>query len=115
MNSREKGCRGERDFRDVLNAFFGRDCARRSAQYCGKSGEASDVICTILNGVHFEVKRTEKGNPYVWYEQACRDAAPTGKLPIVAHKRNREPWLGVMAMDDLLNLLEKAGYVTTGG
>lgn len=70
MNSRSKGCRGEREFRDVLRAAGFE--ARRGQQYSG-GGDSPDVISNVP-GVHWEVKRVEAGNPYVWLAQAIRDA-----------------------------------------
>ena len=42
MNSRDKGKRGELELVKLLKAS-GYE-ARRTAQYCGKSGEAADVV-----------------------------------------------------------------------
>ena len=109
MNSRAKGCRGEREFRDVLReAGFLK--ARRTAQYCGSSGDASDVTCPELPSIHFEVKRAQSGNPYLWLEQATRDAG-LSKLPVVAHKRNGRRWIAILRMDDLLSILKETDRV----
>lgn len=97
--SRDKGKRGERDW-----ALFcrgqGYDC-RRTSQYCGKSGDASDVVG--LPGIHIEVKRTERLDLYGAVFQAQRDAMP-GALPIVAHRRNDREWLVVMSAEDWFEL-----------
>lgn len=97
--SRDKGKRGER----MWAAFCGRqgyEC-RRTAQYCGKTGEAADVVG--LPGIHQEVKRVERLNIVDAVDQARRDARP-GEIPIVAHKRNRCDWLVTMRADDWLTL-----------
>lgn len=118
MNSRAKGCRGEREFRDVLReAGFCK--SYRTQQYSGKTGLASDVTCPELPSIHFEVKRVEAGNPYVWMDQANRDRGTymlpvIGKVfqtPVVAHKRNGEPWMAILSMDDLLTLLKETNRV----
>lgn len=107
MNSRQKGCRGEREWRDQLrNAGF--DGARRGQQYAGGT-DSPDVVCPEIPKVHFEVKRVEAGNPYVWMTQAIRDAK--GKVPVVAHKRNHCEWLVVMRADDFLDLIRDSDWV----
>jgi hypothetical protein len=99
MNSREKGKRGERQWRDVLraNGF----AARRGQQFCGSS-ESPDVVCDELWWIHFEVKVVERLNIEDAMDQARRDAAnggmanpkwQMGKVPVVPHKRNFRPWL----------------------
>lgn len=109
-NSRAKGKRGELEFARVLqNAGYH---ARRGQQFKGGAG-SPDVICDELSGYHFEVKRTQAGNPYKWLAQAINDAGP-GKTPIVAHRRNGDKWIAVLAMDDLLELIGLAAN-TDGG
>lgn len=92
---------GEREFAAVLKAA-GFD-ARRGQQFHGGAG-SPDVVCTDLPGVHFEVKRVQSGNPYIWFEQATKDAGPL-KMPVVAHRKNGKEWLAILSMDDLLVLL----------
>lgn len=104
MNSRSKGCRGEREFRDVLRAHGFE--ARRGQQFAG-GGDSPDVISNVP-GVHWEVKRVEAGNPYNWLAQAIADAGD--KTPIVAHKRNRKDWICVLRAEDLITLLKKGGH-----
>ena len=60
MNSREKGKRGERRWRDVLRAA-GFQKAHRGVQYSGGS-DSPDVACPELPGIHFEVKAVEALN-----------------------------------------------------
>ena len=99
LNSRRKGARGERDFAKVLQAK--QIEARRGQQFAG-GGDSPDVVTNLTN-VHFEVKYTKAGNLYDWRRQAERDGK--GKLAIVAHRRNRQPWVAIVDMHDLLDLL----------
>jgi len=57
VNSREKGCRGERKAAAVLNAVLG-TAFRRGVQHAG--GPDSPDITGALPGVHFAVKRAER-------------------------------------------------------
>ena len=97
--SRDKGRRGELHWAAFCSQQ-GYEC-RRTAQYCGKTGEASDVVG--LPGIHQEVKRVERLNIVEAVDQAHRDARP-GEIPIVAHKRNRCEWLVTMRADDWFTL-----------
>jgi hypothetical protein len=98
INSRSKGKRGE-----LEAAKFLRERgvpARRGQQF--KGGGDSPDVASAWDDVHIEVKRVEIGNPYLWLEQAIRDAGP--KLPIVMHKRNLRDWIVVMRAEDFIQL-----------
>jgi hypothetical protein len=104
MNSREKGKRGERQWRDELRAA-GYE-ARRGQQFCGLP-ESPDVVCDALPWIHFEVKAVEKLNIWDAMAQAWRDAHVTAnkKVPIVAHKRSCRPWLVTMEAETFFRML----------
>lgn len=109
MNSREKGKRGELEWARLCREH-GYAC-RRTAQYCGNTGDASDVVG--LPGIHQEVKRVERLNLEDAVCQAVHDCA--GEIPIVAHRRNHHDWLVTMRAEDWFRLYrefecnEKAG------
>lgn len=103
MNSRAKGCRGERELAAVFREH-GFD-SRRCQQYCGLNGDA-DVIG--LPGIHVECKRVERLNIYEAMQQAERDAGE-GETPAVFHRRNRESWLVTMTLDDFMKLYKAGG------
>lgn len=105
MNSRAKGCRGEREWRDILRSH-GFTNARRGQQFAGGS-DSPDVVCPELPDIHFEVKRVQTGNPYKWMAQAIRDAGD--KIPVVAHRRNGCEWLTITRAADFIDLLKRAG------
>ena len=102
VNSKQKGARFER----LLASKFrehGYD-ARRTAQYCGNTGDASDVVG--LPGLHIEAKHQEAMRLYEWMAQAKRDAKAGGenRLPAVFHKKNNAAILVTMELDDFMNL-----------
>ena len=101
INSRTKGKVGELEFAHLLTDHGFE--AIRGQQHAGGT-DSPDVRCAGLPDVHFEVKRTQKGNPYVWLAQAIRDAGP-GKMPIVAHRKNGKPWIAILPMEDLMRVL----------
>lgn len=98
INSRDKGARFER----ALAAHFRANGynARRTAQYCGNTGDASDV--TGLPGIHIEAKHCEQMRLYEWMAQAKRDAEAGGgnALPAVFHRKNHAEILVTMTIDD---------------
>ena len=100
MNSREKGKRGERQWRDELRANG--YAARRGQQFSG-SPESPDVICDQLRWVHFEVKAVERLNIEDAMEQARRDAGE--KVPLVAHRRSFRRWLVTMDAETFFQFL----------
>jgi hypothetical protein len=100
MNSRQKGKRGERQWRDELRAN-GYD-ARRGQQFCG-SPDSPDVICDALPWLHCEVKCVERLNIEDAMAQSRRDAGV--KVPIVAHKRNFRSWLVTMDAETFFRLV----------
>lgn len=104
INSRAKGARGEREFRDWL--IERGHTARRGQQYSG-GNESPDVVSDLDAIVHWEVKRTETCQPYAYLAQAMEDAEVT-QIPVVVHKQSHKEWIAIVRADDLLKLIEKA-------
>jgi hypothetical protein len=108
MNSRQKGKRVERLWRDQLReAGFLKSF--RGQQYCGAAGNA-DVVCPELPSLHFEVKGVQNLNVLAAMKQAINDAGK--KTPVVAHKKNGEPWLVTMLAADWLRLVRDSDWVS---
>jgi len=103
INSKQKGARFER----LLASKFrehGFD-ARRTAQYCGNTGDASDVVG--LPGIHIEAKHVEKLNIYDAVNQAKRDSANSDDIPIVFHKKNNHEILVTMQFESFMKLYKE--------
>ena len=100
MNSRAKGARGERLWRDELRAQG--FTARRGQQFSG-SPDSPDVVCEELKELHQEVKFVQSLNLDKACEQAERDSR--GKRWIVAHKKNNKAWKVTMPSDLFFALL----------
>lgn len=98
VSSKQKGARFERQLAKILTDY-GFSC-RRTAQYCGNTGEAADVIG--LDGIHIEAKHCEAMRLYEWMEQAVRDAK--NGLPAVFHKKNNADILVTMRLEDWIEL-----------
>ena len=97
--SRDKGKRGEGGWASFCREE-GYSSVRRTAQFCGRTGDASD--CVGLPGIQQEVKFVEHLNIHEAYRQADRDAlaAKKGEWPIVAHKRSNDIWMVTMRAED---------------
>lgn len=100
INSKNKGARFERTIASKLKEY-GYE-ARRTQQYCGNTGEASDVVG--LPGIHIECKHQERMQLYDWMDQAKRDSKGTDKIPTVIHKKNNCEILVTMRFDDFMRL-----------
>lgn len=103
-NSKDKGKRFEREIANLLKDY-GYD-ARRTAQYCGNTGDASDVVG--LPGIHIECKAQEQMRLYEWMQQAIRDSEKSGKMPTVFHKKNYADILVTMRLDDWMTLYKSS-------
>lgn len=101
INSKQKGKAGELEWVKVCKAN-GFNAVRRTSQYCGQTGDASD--CVGLPGIHQEVKRVEKLNIHDAIAQAVRDSKDKGSIPIVAHRKNHTEWLVTMRAEDWFTL-----------
>lgn len=99
--SRDKGARFERQLASLFRDYGYKD-AYRTAQRCGKSGDAADV--QGLPGIHVEAKHCEQMRLYDWVEQAKRDSAGTGNFPVVFHKKNNHEILVTMQLDTFFEL-----------
>ena len=107
INSKQKGAKFERQLASVFREEYGYKDSRRTAQYCGNTGDASDVVG--LPGIHVEAKHQEKMHLYDWIDQAKRDAAAGGKgnLPVVFHKKNRHEILASMPLDVFMKIYQE--------
>jgi Holliday junction resolvase len=102
VKSKAKGARFERLLASKFREY-GYE-ARRTAQYCGNTGDASDVVG--LPGLHIEAKHQEQMRLYEWMAQAKRDAEAGGenRLPAVFHKKNNADILVTMRLEDFMDI-----------
>ena len=101
INSRAKGCRGEREVAKLLRSY-GYE-ARRGQQFSG-SPDSPDVVSS-LEGFHIEVKRVETFNLYKALEQTEKDKGEDERA-LIFHKKNGKEWVICMDANDFLQLLE---------
>lgn len=105
INSKDKGARFERCLADYFKSKGYN--AHRTAQYCGNTGEAADIVGLL--GIHVEAKHQETMRLYEWMQQAIHDAEASGKnvMPVVFHKKNRAEVLVTMRLDEWMRLYDE--------
>jgi Holliday junction resolvase len=90
-SARDKGARGERELAELLSNELGTMVKR-------KLGQARDGGDDIQVGrFRIEVKRRETLAVEQWAKQVEAAAEP-GDVPVVAFRRNGEPWRAVVPM-----------------
>lgn len=105
MNSRAKGKRGELQLCEALRSLGFAD-ARRSQQFCGRTG-AADLTDNAIPGFHVECKSVASIGALRFAEQAERDAKE-GVVPLVCMKANRSSWYTMLRLEDFANLYRMA-------
>lgn len=103
VNSKQKGARFERELARILRDY-GYGDAHRTAQYCGNTGDASDV--EGLPYIHIEAKHQERMNLYDWMAQAKHDAKGEA-FPAVFHKKNNAAILVTMELKDFMTIYKE--------
>lgn len=106
VNSKQKGARFERLLASKFREYGYAD-SRRTAQYCGNTGEASDVVG--LPNLHIEAKHQETMRLYDWMDQAKRDAEAggEGRIPVVFHKKNHADILVTVRFEDFMEIYKE--------
>lgn len=99
MNSKHKGSAGERELCAVLTAA-GFPAHRNDQRFLG-GYDNPDIDAEGLEAYHIECKRVERLNVSDAFAQAVMDSA--GKVPVVVHRKNREPWLITLRLEDWLD------------
>lgn len=86
-SQRTKGAAGEREFLKLLGEELGESLQRNLSQT-----RDSGADCIQVRGWAIEVKRQEKLSRPKWWKQAKAAAEELGVQPMLAYRRNREPW-----------------------
>ena len=100
VNSRAKGARAERNIANILREEYGFEQCRRGQQFSGLHGDADIVGIPHL---HCEVKNVQRLNVRNAMAQSERDAKE-GEIPVVMHKKDRQPWLVTLNLQDFMDL-----------
>ena len=105
INSKQKGSRGERLWRDFCREH-GFEDVRRTRQYSGNPEVVGSSDCVGIKGLHQEVKFVEKLNIDNAITQAITDAGQD-EIPIVAHKKKYKDWKVTLLAEDFLRIYKE--------
>ena len=101
-HSQRKGADGERELAAVLREY-GYDMERGGSM---SFGEVPDLVG--LPGVHIECKRVERLNVPEAMQQAVTDSLRfKDGMPALFHRRNRQPWLVTIRLEDYMQLYQR--------
>ena len=97
--SQRKGAAGERELAARLREY-GYEIERGGSL---SFGEVPDLVG--LSGVHIECKRVERLNVPEAMQQAVKGSARfQDGMPALFHRRNRQPWLVTLRLEDFMQL-----------
>ena len=100
--SQRKGAEGERELAGKLREY-GFDIRRGGSL---SFGEVPDLVG--LPGVHIECKRVERLNVPEAMQQAITDSERFADgIPALFHRRNRQPWLVTLRLEDFMALYQE--------
>ena len=102
INSRQKGCRGEREARDQVRQHWNAPDCIRSAQAAG--AYAPDLLHAGI-GVHCEVKSVARLGCEKFLQQAERDKEED-ELAVVLMKQTRGEWCVMLRLKDSVRFSE---------
>lgn len=95
---RRKGACGENELAAILSEQLGRVVKRK----LGQARDSGDDI--QIEKFRIEVKRCQTLKVPKWCKQA-EEASGAGEVPVVAFRRNGEPWRVILQLDDFLPML----------
>jgi Holliday junction resolvase len=102
-SQRRKGADGEREVVELLHAH-GWPQARRNF---GSGSAGGGDVANGPEGVVLEVKRHRGRLDLPAAVRQAESACAPGDVPVVAHRRDGEPWRATLPLEDLLELLER--------
>lgn len=102
-SQQRKGAAGEAELARILNEYGFNMVRGGSLSF----GAVPDLVG--LPGIHIECKRVERLNIQEAMDQAIRDSERfLDGMPVVFHRRNRQPWLVTMRLTDFMKLYGSA-------
>ena len=98
---RNKGAAGERELASILKDHLGFEVKRN----LGQARDGADDI--TIQKFRIEVKRQERLQVDKWSEQV-ESCSKSGEIPILAYRRNGQPWRVCLKLDDFIPLMRDA-------
>jgi Holliday junction resolvase len=98
---RNKGAAGERELAGILKDHLGFEVKRN----LGQARDGADDI--TIQKFRIEVKRQERLQVDKWSEQV-ESCSKSGEIPVLAYRRNGQPWRVCLKLDDFIPLMRDA-------
>jgi Holliday junction resolvase len=98
---RNKGAAGERELAGILKDNLGFEVKRN----LGQARDGADDI--TIQKFRIEVKRQERLQVDKWSEQV-ESCSKSGEIPVLAYRRNGQPWRVCLRLDDFIPMLRDA-------
>jgi Holliday junction resolvase len=98
---RNKGAAGERELAGILKDHLGFEVKRN----LGQARDGADDI--TIQKFRIEVKRQERLQVDKWSEQV-ESCSKSGEIPVLAYRRNGQPWRVCLRLDDFIPLMRDA-------
>lgn len=101
---RDKGRKGEAEVAAIYE--------RHGLDVRGLEGSGDHlIVCDPTSGlvIHSEVKRQETARVWAWWEQASAETE-AGARTAVAFRRNRSPWLTLIATEEHAELIARLAH-----
>jgi Holliday junction resolvase len=98
---RNKGAAGERELAGILKDNLGFEVKRN----LGQARDGADDI--TIQKFRIEVKRQERLQVDKWSEQV-ESCSKSGEIPVLAYRRNGQPWRVCLRLDDFIPLMRDA-------
>jgi Holliday junction resolvase len=98
---RNKGAAGERELAGILKDNLGFEVKRN----LGQARDGADDI--TIQKFRIEVKRQERLQVDKWSEQV-ESCSKFGEIPVLAYRRNGQPWRVCLRLDDFIPMLRDA-------
>jgi Holliday junction resolvase len=98
---RNKGAAGERELAGILKDNLGFEVKRN----LGQARDGADDI--TIQKFRIEVKRQERLQVDKWSEQV-ESCSKSGEIPVLAYRRNGQPWRVCLKLDDFIPMLRDA-------
>jgi Holliday junction resolvase len=98
---RNKGAAGERELAGILKDHLGFEVKRN----LGQARDGADDI--TIQKFRIEVKRQERLQVDKWSEQV-ESCSKSGEIPVLAYRRNGQPWRVCLKLDDFIPMLRDA-------
>lgn len=97
INSRTKGATGEREIINLIKPVIERAYAQAGVPMptVQRNSLQSHLGGSDIAGLHtvsIEVKRCEVLQVEKWWAQCMRQATGENKIPVLAYRKNRQPW-----------------------